>query len=267
MTLKRLPMAEKDSKNNRWKCSPRVTPSGFICIYFCICLGSFFFCFSNKTVPDFHDSQNSFRVFVENMNKMLLQTCWNTTVEALRVRGRLWTPSRPLSGFDKVLRARWRGSGLSIFGFEEKKQKKRRQARSCFWGSIFYFFLMPHITAHTHTRILHPTWDCTYRTASLRFLFEIAKSKSWDPQIMFPSTSGCLRRCSSSQVGTGGCLFAGSVIIFRNLARTDDDDDDDGGGVGWGEGGVCADQKPRGCLSLSYLSLLLTAITGLHPQL
>lgn len=151
MTLKRLPMAEKDSKNNRWKCSPRVTPSGFICIYFCICLGSFFFCFSNKTVPDFHDSQNSFRVFVENMNKMLLQTCWNTTAEALRVRGRLWTPSRPLSGFDKVLRARWRGSGLSIFGFEEKKQKKRRQARSCFWGSIFYFFLMPHITAHTHT--------------------------------------------------------------------------------------------------------------------
>lgn len=31
--------------------------------------------------------------------------------------------------------------------------------------------------------------------------------------------------------------------------------------------GGCPDQKPWGSLSLSYLSLLLKAITGLHPQL
>lgn len=64
---------------------------------------------------------------------------------------------------------------------------------------------------------------------------------------VFPGLSGCLRWCGS-QAGTG-------LIVFRNLARTD------------GERGGCPDQKLKGSLSLSYLSLLLIAITGLHPQL
>ena len=146
-----------------------------------------------------------------------------------------------------------------------KEAEKRRQARSCFWGSIFFLYIYAtHFSTHT---LRHFTPPEIAHTPQWVFVLSLGlpKEKSWNPQIMFPSTSGfCLRRCSSSQVGTGGCLFAGGVIIFRNLARTDDDDDDDDDGGG---GGVCPDQKPRGCLSLSYLSLLLTAITGLHPQL
>lgn len=52
----------------------------------------------------------------------------------------------PSLHFRKVLRARWRGSGLSIFGCEEKRQRKKAQADlSCFWGSLHFIFI-PHVT-------------------------------------------------------------------------------------------------------------------------
>lgn len=77
--------------------------------------------------------------------------------------GRLWTPSRPLSGFKKVLRDGWRGSGLSIFGFEEKRQKKGQAGLKLFFKEVlvwsFFSPFVPHITV-TQTR--HPTWEACW---------------------------------------------------------------------------------------------------------
>ena len=54
---------------------PESNPQWFYLYLFLYLFGFFLFLLFNKTVPDFHDSQNSFRVFVENMDTILLQTC------------------------------------------------------------------------------------------------------------------------------------------------------------------------------------------------
>lgn len=55
-----LPMEEKDLKNNRWKCSLRVTPQWDYLYLFLELFGLFFF--FNKTVLIFQGSQNCFRL-------------------------------------------------------------------------------------------------------------------------------------------------------------------------------------------------------------
>lgn len=158
--------------------------------------------------------------------------------------------------------------------------KRGRNGRQAGWRlflrkSSFFFFLSlkPHITvlmhAHTH-RVRHTQSQTqTEKTPHLGMLlwsemvhdmsdlYKIADRRIWAPCRLIGRLSSSSFWCeaASSQVGAGACLFEGTVIIFRNTARTDD------------EGGGCPDQKPKGSLSLSYLSLLLTAITGLHPQL
>lgn len=62
-------------------------------------------------------------------------------------------PHLALSGFKKVLRDGWRGSGLSIFGFKEKRQEKKAGRLEVVFEEVFFFLFfsfMPYITAHRH---------------------------------------------------------------------------------------------------------------------
>lgn len=156
-----------------------------------------------------------------------------------------------------------------------KRGRNGRQAglrlflRKSFYFFFFFFCPWSHILqlscTHAHTQSQTQTektphlgmllWSEMVRAMS--DLCKIADRRIWAPCWLIGRLSSSSFWCeaASSQVRAGACLFEGAVIIFRNTARTDD------------EGGGCPDQKPKGSLSLSYLSLLLTAITGLHPQL
>lgn len=154
-----------------------------------------------------------------------------------------------------------------------KRGRNGRQAgwrlflRKSFYFFFFFFCPWSHILqlscTHIHTHRVrhrqrkHPTWACSsdlrWSVICLIFVRSLTGAPCWLIGRLSSSSFWC--EAASSQVRAGACLFEGAVIIFRNTARTDD------------EGGGCPDQKPKGSLSLSYLSLLLTAITGLHPQL
>lgn len=67
------------------------------------------------------------------------QACWNKSSKRPAVN--------LLPSFrGPVLRARWRGSGLSIFGFEEKRQKEKHRQTKLFLRMFFYFIFIPHET-------------------------------------------------------------------------------------------------------------------------
>lgn len=68
------------------------------------------------------------------------QACWNKSSKRPAVNLLL------LSFREPVLRARWRGSGLSIFGFEEKRQKEKHRQTKMFLRMFFYFTFIPHET-------------------------------------------------------------------------------------------------------------------------
>ena len=160
------------------------------------------------------------QVFVENMDSVILQTCFSKT-PLVRVRACVClcvcvvalNPNSP-SQSQKVLRPRWRGSGCSIFG-SVLKRKKREEGKKLFLRKSFFlfFFLFSHTLNQTHTYISPHGWAPVMRGP--HSVSDLFKREFWKERVGSTETNEVLlslRRCSS-HVGTGARLFTGSVIF------------------------------------------------------
>lgn len=207
MTSKRLklPMEEQWFQQmemfSREKPPP---PSGFICIYFCNCLGLFFIFFPIK-LSWFPRLAN---IFLGFCGKIWIHLYYRHAqiYEAPWARGRRWTPSCPQEGSESQMTWQW-PVYIWLWG---KGAEKSRRARSCFWGSLylFYFFLCLTLQ-HTHLGGLQ--WSAMPHGVS--GIFKNTERDSTDILNVFSIVSG--RRCSS-QVGTGVCLQA-SLSLLETL--------------------------------------------------
>lgn len=115
------------------------------------------------------------------------QACWNKSSKRPAVNLLLPSFRGP------VLRARWRGSGLSIFGLEEKRQKEKHRQTKLFLRMFFYFIFLPHEA--------QPGTDAVNSKLAI---FEKKKKVFY------------IWNC---QVGQNQ-LFEWSLIIFRKRAKT-----------------------------------------------